>query len=347
MSVVWKILIGLVVFGLLIFFHELGHFLLARINKIGVEEFSLGMGPRIFSFERKGIRYSIKALPIGGSCMMVGEDEENDRPDAFNNQPVLRRISVVLAGPVFNFLLAFLLSIVVVAFAGVDKPVLTDTIHGLPAEAAGLQAGDKITRLNDKKITVYRDVTLYMAFYEGGDLRVCYERDGEDYETVITPQYDETYGRYMIGIQVNGAGEPVGFFETLRYAAYEVKYWISYTITSLRLLFTGKVPVSDLSGPVGIVNMIGDTVEASSSYGFGTVLLNLASFATLLSANLGVMNLLPIPALDGGRLLFLLIELIRRKPISREKEAWVHVAGFVLLMLLMVFILYNDIRRLF
>lgn len=346
------IVVALIVFGALVFFHELGHFLLAKKNGIGVVEFSIGMGPRLFSFDKGGTKYSLKALPFGGSCAMLGEDTESNEQNAFGNKSVWARISVVIAGPLFNFILAFLMAIVIISIVGYDPAVVNDVMDGYPAQEAGILPGDVIVKMNNQKITVYRDVSLYLALNQGVDLELELLRNGEIIKTSISPKLSEE-GYYYMGIITNNERVKTSPLGILKYSFYEVKYQITTTIKSLGLLFTGSVSADELSGPVGIVNMVGEVVEGSTSEEADTatnllsVFLNVMNFSILLSANLGVMNLLPLPALDGGRLVFFLIEVVRGKPINKEKEGMVHFVGLMLLMALMVFVMFNDIRKLF
>ena len=340
-----SILVAIIIFGLLILFHELGHFLLAKKNGIKVEEFCIGMGPRLLHMTKGETVYSIRLLPIGGACMMEGEDESSQSNQAFNNKSVWARIAVVFAGPAFNFILAFFLAAVIIGIAGAQVPVLSGIVADSGAEAAGLQAGDKILKLDNKKIHIFSDISLFLQTNPAGEsVRVTYERDGQVNEVEVTPIKDAETGSYLFGFQ--SAREKVGFFSTLRYAASEVRYVIEVVIKSLGMLIRGQVGADELSGPVRIVSEIGAVYEAAQKVNFMTIFLNLANFSVLLSANLGVMNLLPIPALDGGRLLFLLIEAIRGKRISADKEGMIHFVGFCALMILMVFLFANDIRML-
>lgn len=347
-----SIIVALIVFGALVFFHELGHFLLAKKNRIGVIEFSIGMGPRLFSFDKGGTKYSLKLLPFGGSCAMVGEDSESNEENAFGNRSVWARISVVIAGPIFNFVLAFLMAIVIISIVGYDPPIIRDVMEGYPAQEAGVLPGDVITKMNNQKITIYRDISLYTALHQGEDVDLEILRDGKIFRTTISPKLSEE-GYYYMGIITYNERVKTSPLETLKYSLYEVQYQITTTIKSLGMLFGGRVSVNELSGPVGIVNMVGEVVEGSTSEEADTatnvfsVFLNVMNFSILLSANLGVMNLLPLPALDGGRLVFLAIEAVRGKPINKEKEGMVHFVGLMLLMVLMVFVLFNDIRKLF
>ena len=428
-----KILIAVIIFSVVILIHELGHFLLAKKNGIVVTEFSLGMGPRLVSTVRGGTRYSVKLFPLGGSCAMLGEDTgEDEKPGTFNAAPVWGRISVVAAGPIFNFILAFVLSVIIVGAAGYDPAevlsvepesnaasaglregdIITEfqgysidlgkdlyvysylnelaegeTVHmtvlrdgeekelvfepdvevryllgfnranaeslqvdslieGMPLADAGVQPGDVITSING---TVLPDGAAYEAYIAEHPLTeepvtITYERDGLEYEASLTPGESRTP---VMGFGYNVGCVKAQGFDVLKYGFLEVKYMIRTTIMSLKELVTGGLGVQDLSGPVGVVDAIGDTYEQSKSEGTLMVWMNMLNMAVLLSANLGVMNLLPLPALDGGRLVFLIAEAIRKKPVNRELEGMIHFAGLMLLMALMVVVMYNDILKIF
>lgn len=340
------------IFGTIVLAHEFGHYLLAKVNGIHVVEFAIGMGPKLVGFHRNGTDYVIRLLPIGGACMFEGEDGLNEAegepsPNSFNAAPVWARISSVVAGPLFNFILAFLLALILVGFSGSDKPVILGIMEGYPADEAGMEPGDVITGMNGDRIYLAREI--YINTYLNGDkpMIVEYERDGEVFTTELVPKYNDETGRYLIGLQ--GYGETVeakglGIF---KYAYYEVRYSFVSTLKSLVMLVKGEASKDDVSGPVGIAQVIGEVAEEATPYGPLVLILNLCNIALLLSVNLGVLNLLPLPALDGGRLVFMLIEAVRGKPIPPEKEGMVHFAGFVALMVLMVFVMYNDIVRLF
>jgi regulator of sigma E protease len=343
--VIIKYVIAIVLFSIIILFHELGHFLLAKANGIRVNEFSLGLGPTIVGFTKGETKYSIKLLPFGGACMMEGEDTASEDSRSFQKKSVWARISVVAAGPVFNFIMAFLFAIVILGSMGIVRPVVGDVMEGYAAEQAGLQSGDEIVKMNHKRIHFYKEISMYSIFHEGEAVSLTYKRDGETYTATLQPTYDEESGRYLYGIYAYAEYTKLGPIKTLQYSVYEVKYWIQYTIGSLRMLLTNQVSVNDLSGPVGIVKTIGDTYEVSVQDGYFYVFINMLNLAVLLSANLGVMNLLPIPALDGGRLVFLIIEAIRGKRISEDKEGMVHFIGLMCLFALMILIMFNDIRK--
>lgn len=430
-----KIVIAILIFSAIILFHELGHFLLAKKNKIVVTEFSLGMGPRLLSTEKNGTRYSLKLLPIGGSCAMLGEDTDvENEPGTFNSASVWGRIAVVAAGPIFNFIMAFVLSLIIVGAVGYEPSrvlsvkegsaaeaaglregdIITsyqgyhidlgkdlyvysymnelkegDTIHlkvkrdgeereityltdtnvryllgcnfsgeddsamivqsvmeGMPLEAAGVQAGDRITQINGVTIKNVQDYQEYIQEHPLGaePVEIVYSHDGAEQKATLTPQ---EYRTTESGFVYNVYCEKASGLDVIRYAAVEVKYMVRTTILSLKEFLTGKLGVENLSGPVGVVDAIGTTYEESKSQGALMLWMNMLNMAVLLSANLGVMNLLPLPALDGGRLVFLVLEAIRRKPVNRRLEGMVHFAGLMLLMALMVFVMYHDIVRIF
>ena len=348
-----NIIVAILVFGVIVFIHELGHFLLAKAGGIGVVEFSLGMGPRLCSFVKGETRYSLKLLPLGGSCMMVGEDTEDAADNAFQNKSVKARIATIAAGPVFNFILAYIFAVVLVSVAGFDKPVITAVEQGTHAWEAGMQPGDTLTGINGKKIHSARELAIQMVANPGEGFQLDYQRPDPaggkavDYQARITPKYVEEASAYRIGIAYGSRSQTDSFFDTLKYSFYEIKIQITSTIEGFKMLFGGKVKAQDaVAGPVQMFNMIGEVVEESKDFGLLTLGLNLINMSMILSISLGFMNLLPFPALDGGRLVFLIIEGVRGKPIDREKEGMVHMAGFMVLMALMVLVLFNDIRKL-
>lgn len=340
------IVLAVLVFSLIVFVHELGHFLLAKMNKIRVDEFSIGMGPRLLTTVKGETRYSIKLFPIGGSCMM-GEDDVDDMSEgSFNSKSVWARIAVVAAGAIFNFLLAFVFAVIIVGYAGYDEPIISGVVPGFSAEAEGMQEGDRIVRMNGKKINLWREVTYYNMFHAGETVELVFERDGKKHEVTIVPKQDEN-GSYLMGVTSPAEYKKANVFTAMQYGVYEVKFWIATTLESLKMLVTGGVGVDQLSGPVGIVNVVDDTYQQSKDYGVIVVLMQMLNIGILLSANLGVMNLLPLPALDGGRLVFLVIEAIRGKRVAPDKEGMVHFVGMMLLFALMIFVLFNDIKRIF
>ncbi len=350
------IILFIVIFGVVVIAHEFGHFLLAKANGIHVIEFAVGMGPTLCGFQKGGTKYSLKLFPIGGACMFEGEDglaEKDGEPGegSFLKASVWGRISTVVAGPVFNFILAFIIAFIMVNMTGIiaiRDPIATQVSEGGGAEAAGLQDGDRIVSINGEKLGLYQEISLYMqASYQGGDLEVVYERDGVRHKTMLTPQYDESSGIYLLGVMNADYVSPKGF-ETLKYAWYEMRYSVKATYKSLGMMFQGRVSREDVAGPVGIaVNVVGKTYDEAKNYGWQSVLLSMLNITLMLSVNLGILNLLPIPALDGGRLVFLLLEILRGKPVPPEKEGMVHFVGLMFFMVLMVVVFFNDLANIF
>ena len=373
------IILFLIIFGVVVISHEFGHFIIGRRNGIRVIEFAVGMGPTLFSFEKGGVKYSLKLLPIGGACMFDGEDgmaaQEEEKEDggllrramvqpdipltegepefmaqsygmAFTEAGVWKRIATVFAGPFFNFILAFVVAIILTAFSGADLPVVGRIAEDSAAEESGLMSGDVITQINHETIHFYREVMVISAMNKGETLEIHYTRDGQKGVASVTPRYDENDGRYYIGII--GAGEYLECnpLQVFQYGLYEVEYYAKTTYKSLGMLIRGQVSRDDVSGPVGIAQFVGESYDqAEENYGTTSAILTMLEIVVLLSVNLGILNLLPLPALDGGRLLFMLVEVVRGKPISPEKEGLVHFAGLVVFMVLMVFIMYNDIMK--
>lgn len=431
-----KIVIAILIFGLIVLIHELGHFIFARINGIEVLDFSIGMGPRLCGFRAFGTQFSVRLLPIGGACMMLGENEDQNMNNehSFYAKNVWQRISVLFAGPGFNFILAFIFSVIIIGIAGYDPARIIKVAVDGPAAEAGLSEGDVITRINHSSISVGREVQGYFDYHTlseepvditvkrngekikvslvpeqydryllgftysgneagtaeiievskgypmaaagisagdvitkindtevrtGGELsayldrnpldgkavEITYKRDGVEHTLSVTPQYETT--GYSLGFAYNLAREDANAWETIKYSVSEVKYWIVETARGLGKLVTGRLKSNEIGSAVAIVDAIGETYEASVEYGVKDTVLNMLYITVLLSANLGVMNLLPIPALDGGKLLFCAIEVVRGKPIDREKEGMVHFIGMVVLMILMVFLLFNDVKNVF
>ncbi len=233
-----SIILALLIFSVIVIVHELGHFLLAKRNKITVVEFSVGMGPRLLSHVWGGTRYSVKLFPLGGSCMMAGEDEESDEEGAFGNKSVWARIAVVAAGPIFNFLLAFVLSLIIVSNIGYDDTVV-DVTPGYPAAEAGMQDGDEIIRMGGSRTYVYREISLYNSMYQGSKAEVTFRRDGTEHTVTLTPLADEN-GYYRYGFEKVNVRTKGTILQTLGYSAAELRYWLKATIESLIKLEIGR-----------------------------------------------------------------------------------------------------------
>lgn len=350
------LILFIVIFGVVVIAHEFGHFLLAKANGIHVVEFAVGMGPTLCSFHKKGTKYSLKLFPIGGACMFEGEDglaqkEGEPGEGSFLRANVWGRISTVVAGPLFNLILAFIIAFIMVNSSSIlmlRDPVVSEVAEGGGAEAAGLQAGDRIISLNGERIRLYQEISLYMMVsYQGGDVEIVYERDGARHTATVTPKQDSSSGTYLLGVMNSEFVEPKGL-ETFKYAWYEMRFSLKQTYKSLGMLFSGRVSRKDVAGPVGIaVNVVGKTYDGAKQYGWEMVLLSMLEITLMLSVNLGILNLLPVPALDGGRLVFLLLEVIRGKPVPPEREGMVHFVGLMFFMVLMVFIFFNDLANIF
>ena len=344
------LILFILIFGVVVISHEFGHFLLAKASGITVLEFSVGMGPTLFSFQKGGTKYALKLLPIGGACMFEGEDglqtqEGEPSEGSFMKANVWKRISTVVAGPFFNFILAFIIALIMVNMIVIRDPVATEVVEGGAAAEAGLQDGDRILSIDGEQIRLYEEILLFTQTHRGGAVDLGYERDGQEYVVSIEPQYDETTGRYMIGIS-NADFVKITGIDSLKYAWYEIRYSVKMTYKSLGMLVKGQVGREDVAGPVGIaVNLVGKTYEESKQYGWQSVMVNMMNITLMLSVNLGIINLLPLPALDGGRLMFMLLEVVRGKPVPPDKEGMVHFAGLIFFMVLMVLVLFNDIAN--
>jgi len=341
------ILLAIVMLGIIVTVHEFGHYLVGRLCGIGIVEFSVGFGPRLFGWERKGIKYSLRGIPLGGYCAFVGEDEQNDDPRAMNNQPVWKRFVTVLAGPAMNFLLAFVVCAVMLGgyFIAETYPIVDQVMADMPAQAAGLQPGDRILSVRGTEITTdTAGVREMLSVMQSGDLTqpidLEIERDGETLSFAITPvpveQEDGSATRYQIGIVFSS--RTYNFIESIREAGGYMVDTTAQMLESLKnLIFKGE-GLEDTAGTVGIIAVVAQQARE------GMYMVLWLMF--IISLNLGIMNLLPIPALDGGRLLFLIVEAIRRKPIPPEKEGIVHAVGMVLIFGLFIVLTYHDIVKL-
>lgn len=343
---VFKIIIAILIICIIIISHEFGHYLIARANGITVKEFFVGMGPTIFSKEISGTMFSIKPIPFGGACVFMDEDDI-DHPEncSYLNASVYARMATIIGGPLFNFILAFILSLFVIGSVGYSDTVLSDVGEGSPASQAGILPGDEIIKYNGHRVYVYGEVTFETSYNTGEPIDLTIKRDGRIINTTVIPKYDESLGRMMMGITFRSGVDNPTPLETIKYSYLNVRYWIKLTLKSIKMLLTGQISAKELSGPVGITQAVSTVYDSASSYGIKAVILSLIDMTILISANLGVMNLLPFPALDGGKLIFLIIEAITKRPVDKRVEGAVNFVGMAMLMLLMVFVLYNDILR--
>ena len=337
----------IIIFGIVIFIHEFGHFISAKACGVKVNEFALGMGPKILSFGKKETKYSLRLLPIGGYVQMEGEDSDSDDERAFFKKAVWKRIIIVAAGAVMNLILGFIVVCIMTSVysSAISSTTVAEFNEGASTYATGLRVGDKIVKVNDRKINIDRDIILELQYDEDLVVDMVVLRDGEkttlngvkfDYTDAYDEVSGQNYKNFVIDFKVYGTNKT--FASVIRQSFYE-SVAIAKTIwTSLKDLITHP-QLNKISGFVGVGEVIGQAAGLGFDY-----LLNILAFITI---NLGIFNLLPIPALDGGRLLFLVIEAIIRRPIPKKFEVVVHTIGFLILIALMLVVTFKDIFMLF
>ncbi len=337
-----QVIIAIIVFGVIIAIHEFGHFAVAKLCNIRVNEFAIGMGPALIKRRKGETLYAVRAIPIGGYVKMEGEDESSEDERAFNKKPVYQRILVVVAGAVMNLLLGFIIIFIATLMSkGISTTVIANFNENATSHESGLQVDDKILKINGRRIFVDADIVFELLNDEDGITQMVVERSGEkvhlnDVKFDIEKNED---GTQSINFDFMVYGQQKSFTNIVKFTANKTVSTARIIWITLKDLIKGKYGINDLSGPIGVVDAIG---QASS---MGLVeLLALASFITI---NVGIFNLLPIPALDGGRIVFLIIEGIRRKPIKPEYEGYVHFIGLALLLLLMLVVSISDIVKLF
>ena len=339
------LLLTLLLLSVLVFLHEGGHFLVARLNNITVNEFSIGMGPKIFSYESKksGIKYSVRALPIGGFVSMAGEDEASEDPNAFCNKNVWRRISTVWAGPITNIIVGFLGMFILVALTGPATNIVASFMDDATSVNYGLQVNDKIVAIEGVKTHTGNEVVYEITYQGDKPLDITVVRDGKKIvlEDVVFPTVEEsgvTLGNYdMLFYGISEADRSFGII-------ISHTFWRTYSTAkmvwdSLADLIGGRFGLDAISGPIGMTELVGSAITAGWE--------SLLYLWVIISVNLGVMNLLPLPALDGGRLMFLFWEAITRKPVNKTVESYINAAGLLLLMAFMILITFKDIFKLF
>lgn len=372
-------IVTILIFLILISLHEFGHFIMAKSVGVPVLEFSIGMGPALFKKQGKETLYSLRAFPVGGYCKLEGEDSESASPDGFSNQKLWKRFLVVSAGAIFNLVLGFVLFVVIV---GISGPFRSNIVSSVDERAYvsenGLLQGDKIIEINGKKVSFYEDISLYTSeFDENKDFELTVIRNGEKKTITSKPSKNittYTYGEDYVEVtdDINGITETtrednveipdeyvgesgtitryiIGFVPKIEEVTIKniIPQGWNYTLfttksiyKSLFELFSGKSGLENVSGPVGVVTVVNDAVNSGENWH-----INVLFIMAMLTVNLGIFNLLPLPALDGGRLFFMLIELVRGKPVPPEKEGMVHTIGLVLLLLLAVVIFFSDIMK--
>lgn len=330
------IILALLAFSVLIIGHELGHFVMAKVNGVKVEEFSIGMGPKLFGIKGKETEYLIKAFPIGGYVKMFGEEEASDDDRAFSNKSPERKLSIIAAGPIMNLIMAVLFFMLLGFAKGYVVPVISEVQKNSPAESVGLQPGDKITNINNKKVTTWEDLSTQIYSSNGSPLQITFRRGEEVFSKTVTPAKvkEETGERYIIGIVPTAVEHPT-VLEAVKYGFNQTVSLIKQIGTTFKSLFSGKLSKDDIGGPVTIIKISGKAAQA----GFW----NLLWFCAFLSVQLAIFNIIPFPALDGGWIFLLLFEIITRKKVDDKKVAVVNYIGFTLLMILMVLVTLKDI----
>lgn len=330
------IIIALLIFGVLVIVHEFGHFSIAKLIGVKVEEFAVGMGPKIFGFQRGETLYTLRALPLGGFCSMLGEDEESNDEKSLNNKSKWGRAAVFAAGSIMNIILAILLLAIVLYFIGTPITTIAEVEKDYPAYQAGIRSGDKILSLNDQEIEKYSQIQNIITNNEDKPLKVIVERDNQIQQLDLVPKYDQDLERYRVGISPE---YEKSIITAMIFSVEESVLLVKAILEVLGQLITGKADLDNFTGPVGVIAIVNETAKVG--------ILPVILLASQISLNLGIFNLLPIPALDGSRLLFLAIEAIRGKPLAPEKEGVFHFAGLIVLMIFAVFIGYRDIIRFF
>ncbi len=328
------IIYAVIIFCILIFVHELGHFIVAKACGVKVNEFAIGMGPAIFKKQKGETLYAVRLLPIGGFCAMEGEDEDSEDARAFNNQPAWQRALVLAAGSFMNLLTAVILLIIIAFSVGQATTVISNVIDDSPAQRAGIVSGDRIVKVDGTDVKEWNDVITAIGESSRKSADIVVERDGSQKKITADLEYDKESKRNKIGINPEMKHSIPGAITT------GVKNTGSMTVMMYKVikqLFTGDVAVKELSGPVGIVYAVNQSAKEGVIY--------VVYLTALLSLNLAVMNMLPFPALDGGRLIFLLIRKITGRRVTDEVEGKIHFIGIICLLLLMVYVTWNDIVR--
>lgn len=348
-TVVLLVIIAVLLFGFIIFIHEFGHFITAKLSKIRVNEFAIGMGPTLLKFQKGETKYALRLFPIGGFCAMEGEDKESEDESAFGNKPVWKRILVVIMGGVMNIVMGVILMMILL---GQQSQFASTTIAGFakdaPSQTTGLQVGDKITSVNGYAIWCDQDLTFALATDKDFTVDMEVMRDGQKV-TLNGVKFDSAQtedGASVLKLDFWVEAIPKNFGTLITHSFNQTVSMVRMVWSSLVGLITGQYGFNDLAGPVGAASAIGEVASQGLQTNFLAAVNNIIRMMALITVNLGVVNLLPLPALDGGRLVFLILEGIRRKPVPAKYEGWVHAAGFVLLILLMVAVTFNDIVRL-
>ena len=328
------IIMAILAFGVLVIVHELGHFTLAKLNGVRVEEFSIGMGPNIFSKQGKETKYSLRLFPIGGFVKMMGEEETVEDERSFSAKSPLRRISIIIAGVIMNYILAIVIFTTIIYNFGYKSTTLTEVVPASPAQEAGLLPGDKFIKVNGLRSFSFENISAGIALSYGNPINVSIERNGEKRDISVTPRKDEN-GQLLIGVSFPKVQNP-GIGESFKQSINQTASMVTQTFKGLEMIFTGKANLkTDVGGPVTIIKMSAASAQSG--------IWNLAYFVGFLSVNLAVFNLLPFPALDGGWCVILLIELITRRKVPEKIVGVLNYIGFAALIGLMIVVTIKDI----
>ena len=349
MSVIINILLFVLILGIIVFVHEFGHFILAKWNGVYVYEFALGMGPKLCGFKKGETEYNLRAIPIGGFCQLAGEDLDTDddkkipKEKRLQNKKAWQRFLIMLFGPMNNFILAVLLIFLIALIWGgaTMDPVIYEVEKNSACEKAGLKANDKVISINNQRIDTSDDISLYLAVASPKKTsKIVVERDNKKVTIKVKPKKVKEDGKetYRYGLSIKNK-KTKGFVNAIVYTFRKTVSIFKQMYITLVYLFTGRISLSQLSGPVGIYSVVGQQRSAG--------LASLIYLTAFLSINVGVINLLPIPAFDGGHILFIIIEKIKGSPVKPELENKIHSIFLILLLILMVIITFNDIMRLF
>lgn len=325
---------SIIIFTLMVFFHEFGHFIAAKRAKVAVEEFSIGMGPKLVSWNRRETKYSLRAFPIGGYVKMLGEDDKAEGEGSFNSKSLSRRISIILAGPLMNILLAIISLSIIFYIIGTPTTVIDTVIKDSPAEEAGIHPGDKIIYIDGERIDGWDRLQSVIAESKTEQIEILVSRRDEVLSIAVFPVTNTDTGQNMIGITPTSKKSLLGSVYVAIIKSAEV---IGAMISYLGQLVTGRAAPGEIVGAIGVIQLVNQAAK--------TGIIDVLFLTAFLNLNLGIINLLPIPALDGGRLAFLLLEGLRGKPVDVEKEGLIHLIGFIFLLMLVLLITWKDITR--
>ncbi|MDF2502548.1 M50 family metallopeptidase [Clostridium sp.] len=328
------VIAAILAFGVLILIHELGHFTLAKLNGVIVEEFAIGMGPKLFGIKGKQTQYSIRIFPFGGYVKMLGDQEKSNDPGAFNNKLPIQRLSIVLAGPVMNIILAIVLYCIIGGFSGFSLPVINNTVPNSPAASAGIKAGDQLVKVNGIGVLTWEDFSMGVALAKDKPINLTVKQNGELKRYTLNTVKDKETNRRIVGIYPKVVSSPT-VLQSIGYGFRETISIIKQVFLSFKILFSGGASFNDVGGPVTIIKITRQAAIAG--------IIPLLTITAFLSSQLGIINLVPFPALDGSYVLICLYEIITGKSVDENKVGIINTVGFTILMAFMVLIIIKDI----